>query len=80
MEGYRGIPTIDTWNDAEKTFYQTCKEGDTVLIGWYSHLPYRITLYTIKKENGIMERYTRVSDKNSYQANWTYLYCSPPPN
>jgi len=62
------------WEAAANTFGNVCKEGQTILIGWKRKNEDRITIYTLEREQGKLEKYIRVWDDDKYPNRWDYIY------
>jgi hypothetical protein len=68
------------WSDAE-SMYDDISDGKTVLVKWTVRVPSRrVTLYTLEKRNGYLERWIRVWNLDDYPKDWDYEYCTTTPD
>lgn len=68
------------WSEAE-SMYDDIADGKIVLVKWTVRVPTRrITLYTIEKQNGYMQRWIRVWNLDDYPKDWNYEYCTTTPD
>jgi hypothetical protein len=74
------VVTGTLWSKAEED-YSDISEGKKVLVKWTVRVSTRrITLYTLEKREGRLERWIRVWDLDHYPKGWDYEYCSTLPN
>ena len=80
FEGRIEVISGSLWSKAEDD-YDDITEGKTVLVKWTVRIPtQRITLYTLEKQNGRLERWIRVYPLQHYPKTWNYEYCTTTPD
>ena len=68
------------WSKAEDD-YDNIADGKVVLVKWTVRVATRrITLYTLEKRNGRLERWIRVYRLDDYPKTWHYEYCTNTPD
>jgi len=68
------------WSNAEND-YDDISDGKSVLVKWTVRVPTRrLTLYTLEKQNGHLERWIRVWNLDDYPKDWDYEYCTTTPD